>query len=131
MKEDAKQDTDDQSQDGDGETNSPRSGMRPSSGMRSGFSPRGSDRRGGFSRSQNGGDFNRPQNDGDDFGPGQPPPGNDGFQPPQQPPEGMNFPPAPGGGDGGQNGNGFNPQNFPGGMPPTPPMDNTRNVRTR
>ncbi|MBR5078957.1 MAG: hypothetical protein IKX30_09440 [Victivallales bacterium] len=131
MKEDAKQDTDEQSQDGDGETNSPRSGMRPSSGMRSGFSPRGSDRRGGFSRSQNGGDFNRPQNDGDDFGPGQPPPGNDGFQPPQQPPEGMNFPPAPGGGDGGQNGNGFNPQNFPGGMPPTPPMDNTRNVRTR
>ncbi len=57
----------------------------------------------------------------------------------------MNFPPAPGGeqndngfapppNDGGQNGNGngFAPPTFPGGMqPPTPPMDNTRNVRTR
>ena len=143
MKEEAKQDADDQSQDADGENNnSPRSGMRPSSGMRSGFSPRGSDRRGGFGRPQNGGGFNRPQNEGDDFGPGQPPPGNDFGQPPQ-PVEGMNFPPAPGGeqndngftpppGNGGQNGNGFAPPSFPGGMqPPTPPMDNTRNVRTR
>ncbi len=133
MKEEAKQDADDQSQDADdGRTNTPRSVTSPSHTRRSGFSPRGSDRRGGFTRPQNGGDFNRPpQNEGDDFGPGQPPPGNDGFQPPQQPPEGINFPPAPGGRDGGQNGNGFNPQNFPGEMPPAPPMDNTRNIRTR
>ena len=139
LKEEGKQDAEDQSLGTDTLPNTTRPATIPSNSMRQGFSPRGSsDRRGGFNRPQ------RNNGDGDDFGPGQPPPGNDFGQPPQ-PVEGMNFPPAPGGeqndngfapppGDGGQNvnGNGFAPPNFPGGMqPPTPPMDNTRNVRTR
>ncbi len=124
MKEDAKQDADEQTQDTDAESNPQRPSMRPSSGMRSGFSPRGNDHRGGFTQPQSRGGFNQPQNGGDEM----PPPDNDDFQPPQ-PPEGINFPPAPP--EAGGNGNGFNPPNFPGGMPPAPPMDNTRNVRTR
>ena len=122
MKEEAKQegDTDDQTQEADAmPNNAPRSMNGPSSPRRAGFSPRSSNRRGSF---------NRPQNDGegDDFGPDQPP-DNNGFP---QPPEGINFPPAPPGA--GENGNGFAPPNFPGGMmPPAPPTDNSRNVRTR
>ncbi len=125
MKEEAKQegDTDDQTQEADAmPNNAPRSMNGPSSPRRTGFLPRSSDRRGSF---------NRPQNDGegDDFGPGQPP-DNNGFPQPPQPPEGINFPPAPPGA--GENGNGFAPPNFPGGMmPPAPPTDNSRNVRTR
>ena len=116
MKEEAKQDAEDQQTEADAPSaNEPRSMGPPSRSRRSGFSPRGSDRRGEFGRrsSNNSNNFN--QDNGD-------------FQPPQPPPDGMNFPPAP---NGNPNDNGFNPQNFPGEMPPAPPMDNTRNVRPR
>lgn len=108
--------------------NAPRSVTTPNHTRRAGFSPRGTERR----------TFNRPQNGGENFNqpngefPPQPPNGENFQQPPngenfQQPPNDMNLPPAPGG----QNGNGFNQQNFPAEMPPMPPMDSTRNIRTR
>ena len=100
--------------------NASRSSTTPSNVRRTGFLPRGSDRRR---------EFNRSRNNDDNFNP----PDGDFPQPPNiqdfpQPPNGMTLPPPP---PGVQNGDGFNQQNLPAEMPPMPPMDNTRNVRPR
>ena len=112
MKAEAAQNQEGQSEDAEQPTeNGLRSVRNPSGSPNAGFSRRNAERRNAFSRPQN------DDGNSDNF--------NDrGFP---QPPDGGNFPQPPNGGNfpqppNGDDGNRFNLQNFPGEMPPAPPM---------